>query len=1401
MTRITAFLLLLMLLAAGCLPQAKQQTCGSGSIFSSSSRECVPITSGGTTNGVSIANRSPALSNVSVLKTDTTGTLFTVTVQDSLNQGYTIRWVLYPPSGVSFTGNPLLINSASYILTPATAKAGGLDVGVWTLSAEVMNSTGTSLLTSAQWVINVSGAPTPTLTSLSGAPTSSRLTTSSATFTSSVSVTDSSAVGWRVKWFYDGQLMQQTAISSGSKTPTDIASLANTTFVNTNLTSADDLPQTAVGPHVIRAELTNTTGTIVYDAEEWTIYIYAPNMPQITSAFGPATTTVVTAIDNVTLASGGFRTGPTPASSIYNATAGLGGFCLTTNDFDGSGSGVLIEYYKDASVTPFASTSFPVSATVCLDDIAVSGTTYAIQLANSNVGEYHTLTAKIRDVATNTVSDSRTWGISVRPRNTAPVVQLISPASPNIQLQDSEDPGVTVTATYVLNATDDDTLSPDNMDINFYFDGVLMNGANTFPGTNVATPDCSYAAGAAPTGSARLQCVVALPAYDTTGRINPIASYAAFPLTTITAREYTISARASDTTTNGAAAQTSNTISWTVRPIDAAAPVLTNTLSSIVAQDLVTPDEATQSYIALAAAPATAITTANEGDDIQFSILVDDYERDDFRIQIERCTDASCTSFASAVASTLVTRTTDTLGHRVTFNYNIPENAITGAASGSVFWRITVNDSLPDLDTNTGTVNLAANSPQIFVELNVNNNNPAPVHVGPESPLFATAINVFTGMPFTFDPGSITDDSLLDGQNIQYQWQVSSDAGVSWSDITGSTTRVLRWTPPSDFPTAAAQVRLCLGDDGFGNSVAACTNVVGPWTSITPRTNTVAKNDAMTPDGEVATWFDSVERELYKVYTVNTSATVNHIVVEKYDVATTGAITFVDSLSFETESSGSDYTASSLSVVGQRTTIAGVDYRNLYISYVTLNSPSIAPRVRIRQIDLTNDEFQFSYTNFFESDSTTPNMTATRSSSPAGSVTLSVIDTAFDAGEYLLVNGMRLTPIFDPVAVPDVCEFQTMVAGPVPDTADNIVDNIVAAINLCAADDERSWNPTAAVAGVGSRLITDYPAGWIDVNYAINMNRVADMQLLSGVLIIPFLDNLNSNRLTITSVDTLATFASGSLGDNSTTASFEPTHTPLVTVAGTEIAASSFTAGNLDVAIVPASGGGLRSYRVSHTMPANTFALASTSPLLFSGEFVEKPRIATGPTATNNNVFILAQDSASLTGELLFARIDAAAYAGVPPAELNPFDATHEQASNLKDYRIRALTGNKRAAFAVLTNETATTGDVLVSLIKPVTTTSNVPMLRPIAASNYPKLAELVDTTDVSVINMSPAFSVAFGDAGAKTNENIRESVSVIHPSTGDLNSTIVNITEETAADGNVSATSIDTEFQPPYVK
>lgn len=1405
----TYVLLILTTLLAGCLPTAKEQACSSGSVFNSSSRSCVPITSGGQTSGLSISTRSPIVSNVTVAQTQTATTAFAVTIANPLNQGFEVRWMLYPPSGVGFPPAPIQVNtnlaSSTYGLVPQSL---GLVPGLWTLAAEVYSLPSSTLATSAQWALTVTSNPTPTLVINPGlssfAGTSTSIQTNALVATQlAVNVVDTSPAptAWRLYWSFDGVASSPSAFTSNTGSVNGLTQ----TFLQAGATPYPNDNPIMPGPHVVRAELRSPGGS-VYDTIEWTIFAYAPNMPQLSAAPfapNPTSSTVVTAIDGVNIASGGFRNA---GVNMYNAAAGAGAFCVAVTTAVGSGGGVAVQFRKNGNPILGPQTFMAANSFLCLDDFA---STEAFTLSNPNIGEFRTLSADIVDLGTSTVAVTVTWGVSVRPRNTPPVATLPPPiVNPIYRVQDTAG-----TQTFLVEDADTALM---NMNITFYIDGVAMDGINTFPGTNVLTPDCSHIGypiapdvtpGTGPVGATRLDCTVSIPSYDLNGRVNPAM------------KSYTITAMAQDKAINGAAAQTSNLVSWTVNPVNPGAPQIKQTVPTIVAQGT---NLTTTSYITTLANPTVILDPTNgatpfipEGTDIVFSTLVNDIERDDFFIQVDRCTNAGCTTTQPAVAPILITRSTDALGRRAALTYNIPEDTIVGAANGTVQYRITVKDVLPDIDANvltdtdTQTVIPGVNVAQTaFMDLKIANNNPFPLWAGAAgtNPQLANAVIVMTGMPVSIDPGTITDASVADGNAIVYRWQVKVGAGP-WETIPGATSRVLKWTPSNAIATLGLEFRLCLGDDGFGNEVTLCTNFAnptapalpattrfaGPWTGITARSNAIAKNAALpAATGEVATWFDNTERELYMAYVHKAGTNDSRIVVEKYEVALNGTVTSGGSVTFATEETGAAYDASALSIVGQRVTIGADVYRGLYVSYVTQDAPSVSPRIRVRRIELTNDEMVFNYNNFYESNTLSQDIQVI-AGGVAGQITLQVVDNVFDASEYIIIAGIRLNAV---TTVPaNDCEFR--VGGLL--TTDEIITNIANAYSTCSASDPRAFIPSGTIVG-NQWAITNYPQDHVDLDYSIYLGKAGEIMLQNDTLLIPYLDNLNSGKVAIAVLSTTTNgFTSGSLGRTSFPYSQVPSYVALNgTVQGFELTNSYAENGLFDVAITTV-GNRVNAYRMSFNTPSTVGIVDSVINVFGASELVEKPRIATGRTATNNHVFILAQNANAVEKDLFYARVDVAnSYQLASGLPQNPLDGTHEQSLELTDYRIRALEGNKRAVMGVYTNSL----DILVSILKPAAALSELVMIRPTAGAGatYPTVDELpaFPVSTVPNVALSMPFDFTVGDAGSVALENVKESVLMLYPSSAasGLRASILNVEEET-----IQATSNGTPYQPPYIK
>lgn len=1388
-----AWIALLLVVLTGCLPQAKDQSCSTGAVFNPTSRTCVPVTSGGSTSGVSIATRSPAVGSLSTTTNDANQYDFAITVSNPLNEGYLVTWKLYPPSGVSFTGNPLVTNSNTYSLIPRNVS--GLTAGLWTLAAEVYNSSGQQLLTSAQWTLSVSGQSIPTLainptTSQLPTTTGSRLTTDHSTLTLAVNVADPTGpTSYRLKWFYDGA--QQGATVSGSGAAANL----NKTFFTSGL-------DTPAGVHLIRAELSNSTGTTIFSYVEWTIYVTAPNLPQISTSAPPLpdTSVAVSAINTIALNATGFSSA---SSDLYLNNQD---FCVAVNDYDGTLNalgGVTVQFKRNGSVVgmPAPQNFTANNGYVCLGDVMP---TFALTLTNPTVGEFQTVSAVVTDTLSSTVVATVNWNISVRVQNTAPVAFVASPASPVSQVQGGQSSASGYSTTYTMSVSDVDTTVA-NMNVYFFFDGVAMNGVNKFPGTSITTPNCTRPVGSGPVDSTRYQCAVILPAYALSGRINSALT------------SYTITAYVVDQTTYGGAPMSSNIVSWTVNPtLGQTSPVIAveGALTSTPTTGLAA-SATGNSYIALLTSPTTPVpngTGVAEATNVVFNVLVKDDERDNFNLRIDRCVDSGCTTFANVTPDFLVTRSTDDLGKRVTFSYRLPEDLLVGLASGVVKFRLSVQDKLP-----SGALSPA--TPVTYdIDLDITNYNPFPIWAGSTqtSPGLGDVLSVVTGMPLSLDPGAITDASTADGNTILYQWEISLDSGTTWNSITGATSKVLKWTPSQNIAGTNVQLRLCLGDNGTGNPLSLCTGVAsptaptlpattrvaGPWTGVVARTNTIAVSASPTMNGDAANWFDASGRAHYLAYVSKNGTDDATIVVEKYSIASNGTLSLAGQVSFKSEATGTAYDASNLSIVGQSITAStpSKTYKGLYISYVTQSATAfVNPRLRVRHIDITDDTFQFDYNGVTESNGTTDNITTSRVGN--GAVTITVANATFDAGEVIYINGIALTPTSS--ASPTSCQFQS---GGALTTA-TVMANIAAAYGTCttAASDARNFSPAGAVSA-STWPITNFPQDWVDLGYSLYLGKAGDVMINTNYVLIPYLDNLNGGKVSVVSIPTTTTLAYGSLG--STGAPYYATATSTTvstTVAGQDIASSHNGTASFDVALVT-SVSGLNAYRMAFTPPSTIAVSSSVTNVFGSSMFIRNPQIASGPATTNNNVFVMAEDAVDSFHDLQYARISGSTYTLASAMPVSPLDSQHEQAFSLTKYKIRAMSGNKRLAMAVLT----TSGKVLASLIKPELPSLDFPYLYPAdttaagdgAGVTYPAVATGVPITTPSLAMTIPQ-SFDLGDSGATAGENAKESVVILHPSlsASGFNSTYVNVTEEGIQATSAAAADRAKGFQPPYVK
>lgn len=1450
-------ILSLLLVLTGCLPQAKQQSCGQGNVFNSTSRTCVPVTSGGQTSGVSIAGRNPALSNFTVSAVSTTTLNFSVSINNPLNQGYEIRWRLYSPTG---TLSPSLATPTvgAVAFTPQNAFAGVS--GLWTLAAEIVSIPSNVLITQTQWFITAIPQATPTLTKVAGSPLS--VSTSPSATSYGVTVSNPGSQSAVVVWYYNG--VQETSVMAANGS-TSFASSKQFFSLTNNITN--DNPPLLTGPASIRAELRQgSVSGAIFDQVEWTVFVNPPNFASIT-AVSPDPTATLIALNSVSLQNQGIRSG----SSFLTATDICGyvnplcqsnnSFCVDVNSHLGStgvAGNVQVRFFRNGATGTLIAQKTVVSSgeKVCLGKIT-GAPSFFMSLANPNVGEFQTVVAVVVD--NNQSVGTINWPVSVRPTNTPPIASKQSPAestTPSNHL-------VGTAQTYTVSVQDDDHPNAALHSYQWKFENTLLNGTNFFPGTTVVTPNCQ--------GVGMTSCTFTIPTYNLAGRLDPELNVNQVYSVTVQATDPGIS-----TPSYSAAPLSSNTLSWSVKPFaigtvpSATAPSIAapgaSTCTPYYATDVCNPGATTpNSYIALATSPTTPLpvngsgqytTALAESTNIVFNMLVNDADRDDYSITIE-CVPSGATVCPAIpmIHSSNVTRVNDSFGNRIAINYTISQSTIVGAASGAVTYRVTVNDRTNYFAAVASVLEIATNktATRDFVVNTINNLNPPPqLAAGAvQTPAIGSTSDVVVGYPFTIDPGVIVDNSTSDGSTISYQWQVSKNGGATWVNIIGSNQRVLKWTPGINSVNDSLQLRLCLGDDGFGNAVSSCGTgggaTVGVW-NVNPRINSLLAASGNTT-GDVATHVikDGTRQEMYMAYPINGSP--SYIVVEKYQFNVDSDLELVKTMRFTTESSsGASYPATKLSLESKSVTTGGKTYRGLYVSYVTQQTVPgpVNPRMRVRYLDITDtDDLMFNYDSIYNSqcvDSVTKIYNIgcvnpyTVVMDASRTVTFSNFNpTGFPAGSFIAINGVKLYSVaggtysnFDGLPATGLgwnitsggrCEFtgHTYLVTP---TAQQLAYIVGEAYRSCASVFlDRRLNISGTITTdptftVDTFSITQMPAMHVDIDYPIAFGRVGDIMIHNNVIAIPYLDNNNTGKLAIAALRMSDAYNYGGLAstDSGTNFAIAPSYlAQSITAESLDLANSYADVGTFDVALVN-SLNRLDYHRFTIAATATSASVnlvggSSRTNVFSTTTAVSKPRIATGLAASNNHVFILAQDQLDVNKELRFARIK---IANSTIEIFSPLDSLHVQAKNLKDYRLQAdncvSSNNNGAILAAYTTSnlslvsalrTPSAGALQTGLL--ISPDFSLDPALSAGAFDYPVLSSGAATAGIS---LSKSFTLSgVGQAGAQALENESCSMSAVHSGALRSQLSVVNVKPVAIQATEVQSSPLDGLFQPPFIK
>lgn len=1452
----SGLLLSILVMLAGCLPQAKQQSCGQGNVFNSTSRTCVPITSGGQTSGVSIAGRNPALSNFTVSANSATVLNFAVSINNPLNQGYDIQWKLYSPTGV-LSPNLAFPTVGAVSFTPQNAFQG--ETGLWTLAAEIVSNPGNVLITQTQWFITAIAAATPSLSKVSGSPLSVATTPSPTNY--GVNVSNPAGSPTVVVWYYNG--VQQTSVMTANGS---IAYNSTKEFFSLTNDITNDNPPLLSGPASIRAELrANNAFGAIFDQVEWTVFVNPPNFANI-SAVSPDPTATLIALNGVSLQNQGIRSG----SSFLTATDICGyvapicqsnnSFCVDVNSHLGStgvAGNVRVSFYRNGATGTLIAQQTVTSSgqKICLGKIT-GAPIFSMSLQNPNVGEFQTVVAVVTD--NNQSVATVNWPVSVRPTNTPPIASQQSPLSGSTPVEHL----VGASRTYTVNVQDDDHPNTASHTYQWSFEGTLLNGVNFFPGTTVVTPNCQ--------GLGITSCDITIPTYNLGGRLNPVTNVDV---------EYTVSVQATDpgisTPDYSAAPLSSNMVTWKAKPFtrgttpSATAPSIAaagiSTCTPYRSSDVCNPGATLpNSFIALATSPNTPLpvngsgqftTILSEGENIVFNILVQDDDRDNFDINIQCVPNGvSVCPTNPIVTNQSVTRVNDSYGQRVIVNYPISQSTIIGAAQGAVTYRVTVNDRTNFISSLLGdpqviseiAVNKTAT--RDFVVNQINNVNPAPQSApgAIQIPAIASTGDVVVGHPFTIDPGAVIDNSTSDGSTILYQWQVSKDGGAIWNDITGSTQRVLKWTPGINSVNDNLQLRLCLGDDGFGNAVSSCGTgggaTIGVW-NVLPRVNSLLAAGGNT-SGDVATHFykDGTRQEFYTAYPIS-----NTIVVEKYRFNSDSDLELVKTIRFNTENTTTSYPASKISLESKTVTTGGKTYRGLYVSYVTQQTVPVAvsPRLRVRYLDITDeDDLIFSYSGVYNSqcvdsvnrvftECTTSFSTSTDSTRDA---TITVTDpTGFPDGSYIAINGLKMFSVVagtysnysgDPTrglgwkqGAGGRCEFTGF--GPYPAAAPDtqeMAELLASAYQECltvSGGDRRHISGLTVGSNPADSFFTlsPMPAMHVDMDFPIALARVGDVMVHNNVVAIPYLDNNNSGKLAIAAIRLNDTYNYGGVASTESGNNFAAaaSSVPINASADSLDLANSYAdVGSFDVALVNSLNRlDYHRFTIAATATSANVALVagSTRTNVFSSTTaVSKPRIATGLAAVNNHVFILAQDELDVNKELRFARIK---NSNASIEVFSPLDPLHVQAKNLKDYRIQADNCGTNSNGALLAAYTNTNLSLLSALRTPNGGAAQTGLLISpdfsldpslvVGGFDYPILSNGGATSSIS---LSKSFTLTgVGQAGAIANENQVCSMSVAHAGALSVQSSMINVQPTAIQATKVQNSPVDGLFQPAFIK
>jgi hypothetical protein len=835
--KFSSLIVFLSLLLVGCMPQNKQTDCGTNEAFSATLRTCVPIIPSAN-SFIKISSFTPSY-NISVLKSSVANIYLAIGISNPYNQSYTLNWRR------NFNGmdTPFTDDDSQPLNRNFTPASYSHQVGTHIITVQVLNSDN-EVVDSHAWAITLTEAATPFINSpvpLNGSlgqvyKAATGLNFAVTAFNNAGVIDNSTQITW--------------SLDSGVPVPGTECSVANLCY-STNPTASSTANFTTpatntltVGSHTVTAVLRDNSR--IYAQFTWTFNVVNPPKAKVAAVYtvdndsnsNNYTIVARTGVPYSNVYDDGLVTGfrnffltNAAGTTIYN-DATRANFCIDFERDYGSqvGSYIDVRFYLDGNASPVATVSTSAADDkICLSDAAAANLLNVIyNNANPNATENHILRARIFDQAivgvgkeytyaddfqagSGAVSYPIDWTIVVKPQNDAPgasfgATQLSSvlAATPlncvsNTALEKSGCEVFTDTDFRVslLALTDDYFMPPYAAYADANFNYTLRLYRNT---TLVHTCSKTLAGMDATTDSTgpEFACTFSIPSFGALGPIDTDPN------------DYTIEGEISDVgslySAYGAVAKTTATFKWNLDVKETNnAPVIAS----------ITPNAG----------------TLNEGDTINFSVSVDDLDRDNHTQEFFLCTLSSAIDPSCSVNVPLPdltensSRTTNALNTTVISSFTMAEDFLhqltdpsfncRNLSRGQTCSGLRILTSVTDIPS---TVAEPGNNVTQILTFDVVNTNPAPqfneAQYSPDESL--ATHEAVVGVPFVLNPGTITDASnalVLTERENRYQWYSSTD-NTSWVSIPGATSIILNWTPASEIAASGNNIylKLCTQD-------------------------------------------------------------------------------------------------------------------------------------------------------------------------------------------------------------------------------------------------------------------------------------------------------------------------------------------------------------------------------------------------------------------------------------------------------------------------------------------------------------------------------------------------------------------------------------------------------------